>query len=429
MRSTAGPSSSVVPHRPSATDASTPLEPQPAPRRRRKKAPVSEPPFREVAFAPPMIGPEEVAEVVDSLTSSWITTGPKTKAFESAFGSYLGSPAEDAIMVSSCTDAMLIALAVHGIGPGDEVLVPTLTFSSTAHVVEHQGAKPVFVDVLSDTLCIDPMAAAEAITPATKAIMPVHYAGHPAPLLAIEELADTQGLHVVEDAAHALPTSYQGRSVGSRDNFAAFSFYATKNLTTAEGGALTGSPALLEAARPYALHGMSRDAWKRYGKGGSWSYDVIVAGFKSNMTDLQAAIGLQQLKKLDGFQERRKQVVRKYDGAFDGHPALQMPTVWPEAESALHLYVLRLRPEALTITRDAFIDALGALGVQASVHFLPVHQTHYYKTKYGDQQGRFPVAEEAFRRMVSLPLHPGLSDDDVDHVIESVMHLVTSHAA
>ena len=393
--------------------------------------PPTAPPERErtIPFAPPSIGVEEIAEVIDSLRSHWITTGPKTKAFEAAFGAYLGTPNDDAMMVSSCTAALQIALAVHGIGPGDEVIVPTLTFASTAHVVEHAGARPVLVDVLPDTLCIDPEAAERAVTPTTRAIIPVHYAGHPAPMDAIDRLAERYGLAIIEDAAHALPASYHDTRIGARSNFAAFSFYATKNLTTAEGGALTASPDLLEAARPLALHGMSRDAWKRYGVGGSWSYDVIAAGFKSNMTDLQAALGLQQLKKLDGFQARRRAVVDRYDEAFALAPALETPIIHDDVESALHLYVLRLRPERMRVGRDTFIDALAERGIGASVHFLPLHMTRFYQSKYGYPDDAFPVARDAYERMISLPLHPGLDGDDVQYVTDTVMHLAQRYAA
>lgn len=386
-------------------------------------------PTRDVRFAPPAIGSEEIAEVIDTLRSSWITTGPKTHAFEAEFGRYVDAPGGTSLMVSSGTAAMQIALAVHGIGRGDEVLVPTLTFASTAHVVEHLGARPVLVDVLPDTLCIDSDAAERAVTPATRAVIPVHYGGHPVDLDAIDELASRHGLNVVEDAAHALPATYRGVGIGARTNFAAFSFYATKNLTTAEGGALTAEPELLDAARPLALHGMSRGAWNRYGKGGSWSYDVVSAGYKCNMTDLQASIGTHQLHKLARFQARRRAVRRRYDEAFGDVPALQAPIERPDVVSAWHLYVLRLRLDRLRIGRDAFIEGLAQRGIGASVHFLPLHMTSFYRTKYGYPANAFPVALDAYRRMVSLPLHPGLDEEDVAWVIDAVLDLVHRHEA
>jgi dTDP-4-amino-4,6-dideoxygalactose transaminase len=386
-------------------------------------------PARDVALAPPCLGPEEAAEVADTLASGWITTGPKTKAFEAQFGRYLGTPGGTSLMVSSCTAAMEIALATLGIGPGDEVIVPTLTFASTAHVVEHLGARPVLVDVLPGTLCIDPEAAERAVTPRTRALMPVHYAGHPAELDALDALAARHGLAIVEDAAHALPARYRGRLIGTRPNFAAFSFYATKNLTTAEGGALTADPELLERARPLALHGMSKDAWKRYGPGGSWQYDVVAAGFKANMTDLQASIGMHQLGKLARFQARRREVVGRYQQAFAPLAALRTPVEEDHVESAWHLYVLRLREGHWAIGRDRFIDELARRGIGTSVHFLPLHMTSFYRTKYGYPAEAFPVALDAYRRMVSLPLHAGLDDEAVAWVIDGVLALAARHAA
>lgn len=380
-------------------------------------------------FSPPSIGQAEIDEVVDTLRTDWITTGPKTKAFETQFGAYVGAPGETSLMLNSCTAGLHVALAVLGVGPGDEVLVPSLTFAATANVVEHLGGRPVLVDVLPDTLCLDPEAAERAVTPRTKAVIPVHYAGHPADLDAFDALAERHGLHLVEDAAHAAPTWYRDRMIGSRNNFAAFSFYATKNLTTAEGGALTGSPGLLEDARVMGLHGMSRDAWKRFDKGGSWQYDILVPGFKYNMTDIQAAIGQHQLRRLAGFHARRQQIVRRYNEAFLAMGALQVPVELQEAVSSWHLYVLRLRLDRLTIDRDAFIDALKERNIGTSVHYRPLHLMTYYREKYALNEGAFPVANDAYRRMVSIPLHPRLSDDDVEDVIGIVGELVETYSA
>lgn len=377
-----------------------------------------------IAFAPPSIGADEIVEVVDTLRSDWITTGPKTKAFEAQFGAYLGAPGGSSLMVNSCTAALHVALVVSGIGPGDEVLVPALTFAATANVVEHVGARPVLVDVLPDTLCLDPEAAERAVTPRTRAIMPVHYAGHPAELDAIDRLAAAHGLVVIEDAAHAAPAWYRGTRIGARPNLAAFSFYATKNLTTSEGGALTGPPDLIDRARVLALHGMSKDAWKRFGKGGSWAYDVVAPGFKYNMTDLQAAIGMHQLRRLEGFHERRRAIARRYTEAFSAVPLLQPPTERPDVVSAWHLYVLRMFPERLIVGRDRFIDELTERGVGTSVHYRPLHMMSYYADTYGYVPEDFPVARDAFERMVSLPLHPRLSDDDVEDVIDAVLATV-----
>jgi len=380
-------------------------------------------------FSPPCIGPEEIAEVIDTLRSDWITTGPKTKAFEAQFGAYVGAPGGTSLMLNSCTAGLHVALATLGVGPGDEVVVPSLTFAATANVVEHVGARPVLADVRPDTLCLDPDAVAAVLSPATKVVMPVHYAGHPADLDALDALAARHGFALVEDAAHAAPTHYRGRAIGSRPNMAAFSFYATKNLTTAEGGALTGDPELLQRARVLGLHGMSHDAWRRFDKAGSWAYDIVAPGFKYNMTDIQAALGIHQLRKLAGFHRRRREVVARYSQAFAASPALEPPTELPDVSSSWHLYVLRLRPERLTIGRDAFIEELKARNIGSSVHYRPLHMMSYYAEKYGYEPEAFPVARDAFERMISLPLHPRLSDDDVDDVIDAVLDLVERHTA
>ena len=380
-------------------------------------------------FSPPSIGQEEIDEVTAALRSDWITTGPRTKEFERAFGAYVGAPGGTSLMLNSCTAGLHVALVALGVGPGDEVIVPTLTFAATANVVEHVGARPVLVDVRPDTLCIDPEAVAAAVTPRTKAVMPVHYAGQAADLDPIFALAERHGLHVVEDAAHAIPTTYRGRTVGSRGNFASFSFYATKNLTTAEGGALTGDPELLEKARVIGLHGMSADGWKRFDKSGSWEYDIEMPGFKYNMTDVQAAIGTHQLRKLAGFHARRREVVARYNEVFGANPGLQVPVERDGCRSAWHLYVLRLRPDVLGVSRNAFIDGLKALNIGTSVHYRPLHMMSFYANKYGYRPEDFPVAFDAYQRMVSLPLHPRLSDQDVQDVIDAVHEVTVARPA
>ena len=375
-----------------------------------------------LSFAPPLIGDEEIAEVSDTLRSDWITTGPKTRRFEEAFARYLDAPGGTSLMLNSCTAGLHVALVALGIGPGDEVIVPTLTFAATANVVEHVGAKPVLVDVRADTLCIDPGAVRRAVTPRTRAIIPVHYAGQAADLNALDEIANCYGLELIEDAAHALPARYRGQLVGSRANFAAFSFYATKNLTTAEGGALTGHPELLEKARIVSLHGMSKDAWKRYDKAGSWRYDIVMPGFKYNMTDLQASLGLRQLEKLAGFHRRRREIAAAYGRAFATSGALQVPVAQDESAHTWHLYVLRLAP-GHPLERDAFIEALKLRNIGTSVHFIPLHRHSYYRDKYGYRSEDFPVAHDSFTRMLSLPLHPRMSDSDVQDVIGAVLEL------
>jgi len=376
-------------------------------------------------FSPPCLGEEEIREVTDTLRSHWITTGPKVKLFETEFAAYLGAPS--ALALNSCTAALHTALVVSGVGPGDEVITTPMTFAASVNVIEHVGARPVLVDVEPDTLNIDPARVERAITPRTKALLVVHYAGHPVDLDPIRQIAESRGLLVLEDAAHALPAKYKGRYVGSGNNPVAFSFYATKNLTTGEGGMLTGDPEFVERARIVSLHGMTRDAWRRYDKGGSWYYEVVYPGFKYNMTDIQAAIGLWQLRKLGFFQKARRRIVERYNEAFRGIDALEVPVEREDVEHAWHLYVLRLRKEALRINRNQFIEELKKRNIGTSVHFIPVHVHPFYRNKYGYKPEDFPVAWENYQRMLSLPLNPCLSEQDVSDVIEAVLDVVRRH--
>ncbi len=380
-------------------------------------------------FAPPLIGDEEVAEVVRTLRSGWITTGERAHDFEEAFADYVGAPA--ALAVNSATSAMHLALAALGIGEGDAVVSTTMTFTSTIHVIEHQRARPVLVDVEADTLNLDPNQVEAAVkrTKGVKAILPVHLYGHPADMNPIYEIAHRHGLAVIEDAAHALPARYQGRMIGAgvdfdQPNLVSFSFYATKNLTTGEGGMLTGPPHLIEPARMWSMHGMSHDAYDRYRSGGSWKYDVVLPGFKYNMPDLQAALGLVQLKRLNAMQRRRREIVARYDDAFGPLQELETPYERPHVESAWHIYLLRLRRERLRINRDSFIAELKHRNIGASVHFIPIHQLSYYRHRYGLSPAQFPVAQREFERMLSLPLSPAHSDEDVEDVIQAVSEIV-----
>jgi len=286
---------------------------------------------------------------------------------------------------------------------------------------------PSLVDIEPDPLTIDPQRCADAATPRTRAILPVHYAGHPVEMRPLLELAHERGLYLVEDAAHALPATYEGKKIGTLGDLTAFSFYATKNLTTAEGGMLTGAPDLVDKARILSLHGMSRDAWKRYEKSGSWYYEVVALGFKYNMTDIQAAIGQVQLRRLESMQQRRREVVAQYNAAFGEDEALQIPTERPGMESAWHLYVLRLNLDRLTIDRSQFIEEMRARNIGTTVHFIPIHLHPYYRDKYGFQPEDFPVAYREYQRVVSLPLHPGLTDKDVADVIAAVKDIVNRH--
>ena len=378
-----------------------------------------------LAFSPPLLGQEEIDEVIDTLRSDWITTGPKVKRFEQDFAAYTGAPA--ALAVSSATDAMQVALAALGIGPGDEVITTPMTFCSTVHVIEHLGARPVLVDVEPDTLTIDPALVERAITPHTKAILPVHLYGHPCAMDRLLALAEQHHLAVVEDAAHALPTTYRGRLVGTLGTLTAFSFYATKNMTTGEGGMLTGAADLIDQARLWSLHGMSRDAYKRYSAEGSWYYEVVLPGYKCNMTDIQAALGLQQLKKLPRFQQRRREIVARYQAAFGALAELETPTERLEVEYAWHIYALRLNLERLTIDRARFIEELKQRNIGTSVHFIPIHLHPYYRDKYGWRPEDFPIVYREYQRLISLPLYPRLSDADVMDVVEAVRDVVEKY--
>ncbi len=360
--------------------------------------------------------------MIDTLRSDWITTGPKTAQFETEFAARLAAPG--ALALNSCTAGLHTALAAHDVGPDAEVITTTMTFAASVNVIEHQSARPILVDVEPDTLNLDPDLVATAITGRTRAILPVHLAGHPVDMDPIYHLARERDLLVLEDAAHALPARYKGRNIGAGGNPVAFSFYATKNLTTAEGGMLTGEREFIERARILSLHGMSRDARARYEKGGSWYYEVSVPGFKYNMTDIQASLGLWQLKKLDGFQARRRNVVTAYNNAFGQEEALELPVERADVEHAWHLYVLRLRPGVLRIDRDRVIAELAQRNIGTSVHFIPIHLHPYYRDKYGYTPDTFPVAYDNYMRMLSLPLNPRLSEADVAAVIDAVLDVV-----
>jgi dTDP-4-amino-4,6-dideoxygalactose transaminase len=387
-------------------------------------------PDQFLPYAVPSIGEEEIAEVVDSLRSGWVTTGPKVKRFESDFAHYVG--AKHAIGVSSCTAGLHIALTALDVSPGDEVIVPTLTFCSTANVVVHLGARPVLVDVGAD-FNVNPQAIEAAITPRTKVIMPVHYGGQACDLEAIYQIAAAHRLAVVEDAAHAVGSTYHGYKIGSSHlsqllgesasvrAATVFSFYATKNMTTGEGGMITTThDALAEHMRLLTLHGMSRDAWKRYANNGSWYYEVVTAGYKSNMTDIQAALGIHQLRQLDGFFETRQRYARMYDAAFSALPEIRTPVVHADRNHVYHLYVIRLNLEHLTIDRAQFIEQLRMRNIGTSVHFIPVHLHPFYREHFGYQRGDLRQSEMIYDRIISLPLYPRMTESDVRAVIAAV---------
>jgi dTDP-4-amino-4,6-dideoxygalactose transaminase len=375
-------------------------------------------------FALPSIGEEEIQEVSDSLRSGWITTGPKTKMFEDQFRRFVN--AKHAIAVSSCTAGLHIALTALNIGVGDEVIVPTLTFCSTANVVEHVGARPILVDV-DENFQISLDAIERAVTHRTKAVVPVHYAGQACDMDTINTLAAKHGLSVIEDAAHAAGSEYKGKKIGTHSKASVFSFYATKNMTTGEGGIITtDDDQLAERMQVLSLHGMSRDAWKRYSATSSWYYDVVEPGYKNNMTDIQASLGLHQLRRLEGFIQRRKQLALRYQTAFRHASELILPGELPHRTHTYHLFPIRLRPELLAINRDQFIVELRDRNIGTSVHFIPVHRHSFYAKKYHYRREDFPMAEQIFSGLISLPLYPLMSDSDADDVTQAVSAIVAA---
>lgn len=375
---------------------------------------------------------EEIQEVVRTLKSAWLTSGPKTRSFEKNFADYIGC--EHAVAVSSCTAALHLGLSVYGIGAGDEVITTPLTFCATAEVIEYQRAKPVFVDIEPETFNIDPNLIEEKISSRTKAIIPVHYGGIPCDMSAIYDIADKHGLKVIEDAAHALGSVYQNKKIGSFGNPTAFSFYPTKNMTTVEGGVVTTNDAeIAEKLRVLSLHGISKDAWKRYSSEGQWYYEVHHLGYKYNFTDLQAALGIQQLKKLDNFNSIREDYAKVYFDALKDVPELQLPQLYHDYFAGLHkdgfknswhLFVVMLAPNRLKIDRAQFIQELKTRGVGTSVHFIPLHVQPYYAKKYSYKEGDFPVAETVFSKIISLPLYPKLTADEIERIISIVKELV-----
>src|SRR5438445_2846417 len=374
-------------------------------------------------FHVPQIDEEEICSVVETLKSGWLTTGVKVKRFEEDFVRYLGCG--HAIAVNSCTAALHLALEAVGIEEGDEVIVPTMTFTATAEVVLYFKARPVLVDCRPDTLNIDPDRIERAITAKTKAIIPVHFGGQPCDMEPILKIAKAHKLHVIEDAAHALPASYEGKKIGTIGDITCFSFYATKTITTGEGGmATTENSEWAERMRMMSLHGISHDAWKRYTKEGSWYYEILSPGFKYNLTDIAAAIGIEQLKKCNEFWEARKRIATIYDEAFANLPEIQIPSYQPNLQHAWHLYVIQLALERLRINRNDFIEALREKGIGTSVHFIPLHLHPYYRDKFGYKPADFPNASSAFERIVSLPIYPRMTEADVESVIGAVSKIV-----
>lgn len=369
-----------------------------------------------------VIEEEEIRAVVEVLRSGWLTTGPRVREFEAEFARYTG--ARHAVAFSSCTAALHLALAAIGIGEGDEVILPTMTFASSGEVVLYFKAKPVLVDCQKGAFHADPEQIARAITSRTRAILPVHYAGVPCDMDPILEIARRHGLKVIEDAAHALPSRYKNRMVGTLGDITCFSFYATKTLTTGEGGMATTEDAeLAEHMRRLSLHGISKDAWKRYTAEGTWRYDILEIGYKYNLTDLQASLGLAQLAKCDAMLARRRALAKRYTNALAPLEAFEVLPVPEDAQHAWHLYVVQVNSSALRIDRNRMIEELKSRGIGTSVHFIPLHLHTLYQKQLGYRGGRFPNAEECFERAISLPIYPAMSDEDSNRVIEALYNI------
>ena len=383
----------------------------------------------QTSFLPfhiPDIGEDEIQAVVETLRSGWLTTGPKVRQFEEDFARYIGC--RHAVAVNSATSALHLALEAVGIKAGDEVLVPTLTFAATAAVVLHLQAKPKLVDCRPETLNLDPDQLERAITAKTKAIIPVHMTGLPCEMGRILEIAKAHNLRVIEDAAHALPARFQEQRVGTIGDITCFSFYATKTITTGEGGmATTENPEWAERMRIMGLHGISKDAWKRYTAEGSWYYEILSPGYKYNLTDLAAAIGIQQLKKCDQFWQARQRIAAQYAEGFQDVPEITTPALARDGQHAWHLYILQLNLERLRISRNEFVELLKQYQIGTSVHFIPLHLHPYYRETFGYRPQDLPQASAAFERIVSLPLYPKMTEAQVQQVISAVREIVRQH--
>jgi dTDP-4-amino-4,6-dideoxygalactose transaminase len=374
-------------------------------------------------FHAPDIGDEEIRSVVETLRSGWLTTGAKVNQLEQEFSRYTGAP--HSVAVNSGTAALHLALDAIGIKEGDEVIVPTMTFTASAEVVLYFKARPVLVDCEPDTLNIDAQRIEEKITPRTRAIMPVHFAGQPCDMSKILQIARGHNLRVLEDAAHALPARYQEKMVGTVGDITCFSFYVTKTITTGEGGmATTSNPQWADHMRVMSLHGISKDAWKRYTNEGSWYYEVHYPGYKYNLTDIAAAIGIEQLKKCNKLWESRRRIAAAYDEGFADLPEIRTPICRPDLQHAWHLYVIQLELERLTINRNQFIETLKQENIGTSVHFIPLHLHPYYQKTFGYTPADFPHASAVFHRIVSLPIFPKMTEADTRHVIRTVRNIV-----
>jgi len=379
-----------------------------------------------IPFHVPEIGSDEINAVLEVMREGWVNTGPKTAEFEKRFCDYVG--AKNAVAVSSGTAALHLALRLFNIRPGDEVITTPYTFTATAHTVLHCGAKLVFADVDETTFNIDPAEMEWQIHPGTKAVIPVHVGGYPCDMDAILHFTADRKIKIIEDAAHALPSKYKGKMIGTIGDVTCFSFYTTKTLATVEGGMLTfDDDSLARRARSMGYHGLSSNAHKRFRVEGSWHYEVTGEGYKYNMPDLIAAIGLAQLQKQNQLKQKRREIALTYSEAFKEIPSLIVPTEKSEYDNSHHLYLLRIRPEQLKITRNEMIKKLKSRGIGTHVHYIPLHLHPYYQKMLGVKEGDFPVAEKLYKTVISLPIYPSLTDEKVSCVIENVIDLAQRH--
>jgi perosamine synthetase len=376
-----------------------------------------------IPFHKAYVDDREIKNVISAIKSGWHTMGPRTVEFENKFGKYVG--AKYAISVNSCTAALHLALEAIGVKEGDEVIVPAVTFTATAEVVCYFKAKPVLIDVEKDTLNIDVSKVEEKITKKTKAIISVDYAGQPVDYDELKKITRRHKLYLIEDAAHTLPSFYKGKSVGTLADITCFSFYATKTLSTGEGGMITtNNKKWAERMKVMRLHGMSRDAWKRYSGKGHWYYEVIEAGFKYNTTDINSALGLAQLNKLKLMWQKRKAIAAAYNKAFKNLPEIVVPEIKPDRETSWHLYVIKLNLGRLQIGRNDFIEQLAKKGVGSSVHFIPLYRHPFYKNKFNYRINDFPASEWAYERIISLPIYPGMTALQIGYVISCIQKII-----
>jgi perosamine synthetase len=396
-------------------------------------------------FSLPTIEREEIEEVLDTLKSGWLTTGSKVKKFENEFANYIGC--RNAIAVNSCTAALHLALEAVGIKKGDEIITSPMTFAATAEVVHYLQGKVIFVDVDPDTMNMDVIRLEELIKrkcrngrrSKLRAIIPVHYAGYPCEMDSIMEIARKYKLEVIEDAAHAFPAYYKERIIGTIGDITCFSFYATKTITTGEGGMITTDrDEWADRMRVMSLHGITKDAWKRYTSEGNWYYEIVAPGYKYNLTDIAAALGIAQLRKAEDFWKRRNQIAEIYKNAFKDLEEIEIPgvkrigetgkrSIFDQVRHSWHLYVIKLNLERLNIDRNGFIDELKKKGIGTSVHFIPLHIHPYYRETYGYKPSDFPVSYQNYKRIISLPLYPKMADEDVNRVIEAVKDIVVKN--